>query len=60
MYKSEYVFLFHPKPEYPTFNKQQILYSSKLKEVADDNFKFNETGRQLSNTRAMMALESLT
>ena len=28
--------------------RQQILDSSKLKEFADDNFKFNENGRKLS------------
>ena len=27
---------------------QQILYSSKLKEFADDNFKFDENGRKSS------------
>ena len=32
---------------YP-FAKQQILDSSKLKEFADDNFKFNENGRKFS------------
>ena len=31
-----------------TFPKQQILDSSKLKQFADDNFKFYENGRQLS------------
>ena len=31
-----------------TFPKHQILGSSKLKEVADDNFKFNENGRKFS------------
>ena len=30
------------------FPKQQILDSSKLKGFADDNFKFDETGRGLS------------
>ena len=29
-------------------NKQQILDSSKLKEFADDNFKFDENGRKFS------------
>ena len=28
--------------------RRQILHSSKLKEFADDNFKFDENGRQLS------------
>ena len=28
--------------------RQQILDSSKLKEFADDNFKFDENGRKLS------------
>ena len=28
--------------------KRQILDSSKLKEFADDNFKFDENGRKLS------------
>ena len=32
---------------YP-ITRQQILDSSKLKEFADDNFKFDENGRQLS------------
>ena len=32
---------------YP-FPKRQILDSSKLKEFADDNFKFDETGRKFS------------
>ena len=31
-----------------TFPKRQILDSSKLKESADDNFKFNENGRKFS------------
>ena len=30
------------------FTKQQILDSSKLKEFADDNFKFDENGREFS------------
>ena len=30
------------------FPKRQILDSSKLKEVADDNFKFDEHGRKFS------------
>ena len=30
------------------FPKQQILDSSKLKEVADDNFKLDENGRKFS------------
>ena len=30
------------------FTTQQILDSSKLKEFADDNFKFDENGRKLS------------
>ena len=28
--------------------RRQIFYSSKLKEFADDNFKFNKSGRNLS------------
>ena len=32
---------------YP-INRQQILDWSKLKEFADDNFKFGENGRKLS------------
>ena len=32
---------------YP-FPRRQILDSSKLKEFADDNFKFDENGRKLS------------
>ena len=35
------------KSPYP-FSKRQILESSKLKEFADDNFKFNENGRKFS------------
>ena len=31
-----------------TLTKRQILDSSKLKEFADDNFKFDENGRKLS------------
>ena len=31
-----------------THYRQQILYSSKLKEFADDNFKFDENGSKLS------------
>ena len=31
------------------FPKRQILDSSKLKEFADDNFKFDENGRKFSN-----------
>ena len=31
-----------------TFPKQQILHSSKLKEFADDSFKFDENGRKFS------------
>ena len=30
------------------FPRQQILDSSKMKELADDNFKFDENGRKLS------------
>ena len=30
------------------FTKRQILESSKLKEIADHNFKFDENGRKLS------------
>ena len=30
------------------FPKRQILDSSKLKEIADDNFKFDENGRKFS------------
>ena len=30
------------------FPKQQILDSSKLKDFADDNFKFEENGRKFS------------
>ena len=42
--------VFHPiKSSNPhlTFPKRQILDSSKLKEFADDNFKFVENGRNL-------------
>ena len=34
-------------PHYP-FPKRQILDSSKLKEFADDNFKFDENGKESS------------
>ena len=34
------------KPVVKPFRKQQILDSSKLKEIADNNFKFNENGRE--------------
>ena len=30
------------------FPKRQVLDSSKLKEFADDNFRFDETGRKFS------------
>ena len=33
-----------------TLSKQQILGSCKLKEFADENFKFNENGRKFSKT----------
>ena len=33
---------------YLPFPKRQVLDSSKLKEVADDNFKFDENGRKFS------------
>ena len=33
---------------YEPFTKKQILDCSKLKEFADDNFKFDENGRKLS------------
>ena len=33
---------------YKSFPKQQILDSSKLKEFADDNFKFDENGRKFA------------
>ena len=32
------------------FPKRQILHSTKLKEFADDNFKFDENGRKFSKT----------
>ena len=32
----------------PFITRRQILDSSKLKEIADDNFKFDENGRKLS------------
>ena len=38
-----FVFIYKPFP------KQQILDSSKLKEFADDNFKFDENSRKLHN-----------
>ena len=33
---------------YSNFTRRQILDSSKLKEFADDNFRFDENGRKLS------------
>ena len=47
---------------YP-FPKRKILDPSKLKEFAEDNFKVDENGIQVSkwiDKRAMMALKSLT
>ena len=39
------IYIIHgPKP----FTKRQILDSSKLKEYADDNFKYDENGREFS------------
>ena len=38
------------KKTYP-IPKQQILDSSELKELADDNLKFDENGRKLSKKR---------
>ena len=35
--------------KYESFPKRQILDSCKLTEFADDNSKFNEYGRKLSN-----------
>ena len=35
-------------PVYYPITRRQILDSSKQKEFADDNFKFNENGRKLS------------
>ena len=42
--KPESVFTNHSQP----FPKRQILDSSKLKELADNSFKFDENGRKLS------------
>ena len=36
------------KQEISPITRRQILNSSKLKEFADDNFKFDENGRKLS------------
>ena len=36
------------RPRVLTLSKQQILDSSKLKQFADDNFKFDENGRKFS------------
>ena len=33
-----------------TLSKQQILDPSKMKEFADDNFKFDENGREFSKS----------
>ena len=35
-------------PNFNPFSKRQILDSSNFKEFADDNFKFDETGRKFS------------
>ena len=35
-------------PSFKPFLKRQILHFSKLKEFADDNFKFDENGRKFS------------
>ena len=47
-----------------SITRRQILDSSKLKEFADDNFKFDENGRKLSirveNTMGKVELYSLT
>ena len=39
--------MFTKLPYIQPFPKRQILDSSKLKEFADNNFKFNENGREL-------------
>ena len=39
-----YVYIIYVKP----ITRRQILDSSKLKELADDNFKFDENGKKLS------------
>ena len=39
---------FHYLSAYGSFPKQQILYSKKLKEFADNNFKFDQNGRKFS------------
>ena len=46
------MFTYHPKEEFMFLTHYQttILDSSKLKEFADDNFKFDENGRTLSKT----------
>ena len=41
------VFFLSIDKSFNPFPKQQILDSSKLKEFADDNFKFNENKRKL-------------
>ena len=43
-----FLFFFFFFPFCSAFPKRQILDSSKLKEFADDNFKFDENGRKLS------------
>ena len=50
-----YTFAFDTENEkntllYQPITRRQILDSSKLKEFADDNFKFNENGRKLSKS----------
>ena len=40
--------VFNSLPLFYTFPKRQILDSSKLKEFADDNFKFDENDRKSS------------
>ena len=46
-YKKQAAELFVKRHKY-SFPKRQMLHSSKLKEFADDNFKFDEYGKKFS------------
>ena len=44
------LFISHLRFELQPFPKRQILDPSELKEFTDDNFKFDENGRELSES----------
>ena len=48
LYLTEPTFNDTEKEAFLTLTQRQILLSSKRKEVADDNFKFDENGRKFS------------